>query len=406
MDSFASDDGREGLPLGKGGLRYHVVLMSINLQVLGSKLAKYRDQLEESLEEVGEATGIEVARLRAIEGGEQEPTGDEVLILADYYRCDFKYFISNEHSAPFEQTDTLYRAHGREFSKRDRAAIQEFLYLCDIEEYLMRELGKTMRPFYHTTSGDYFKGHGEAAAAALRRAMGHSEREVPRDIFEEFRSAGVHVFRRKLGNSAISGLFILHPTAGKCALVNHSEDVYRQRFSAAHEMAHAIFDSGSGPSVSFVKQLGLDMLEVRANRFASCYLMPPEFLRRLPSPAAWNEADAQRWANELRVSCDALGIALKEAKIVDAAASDRIRRYRVPREAKLDPELPASLNKTQVARKVALLERGLSDHYVGLCFDAYKQGGISLGRLTEALLCSRGELGELAKLYGRSLHGD
>lgn len=380
--------------------------MSINLQALGSKLARYRDQLQESLEEVREATGIEVVRLRAIEGGEQEPTGDEVLILADHYRCDFKYFIANEQSAPFEQTDILYRAHGREFSKRDRAAIQEFLYLCDTEQFLMRELGKAARPFDYSPSGTYFKGHGESAAATFRGAMGHSGREVPRDIYGEFRSAGVHVFRRKLGNSAISGLFISHPTAGKCALVNYSEDVYRQRFSAAHEFAHSIFDSGSGPSVSYVGREGIDMLEVRANRFASCYLMPPEFLRHLSSPATWSETDAQHWANELRVSCDALGIALKEAKIVDVEASNRIRGYRVPREAKLDPELPASLNETQRARKAALLERGLSDHYVALCFDGYKHGSISLGRLAEAVLCSRGELGELAKLYGRSLHGD
>lgn len=89
--------------------------MSINLKALGSKLAKYRDQLNESIEELGEATGIEVARLYTIEGGEQEPTGDEVLILADHYRCDFNYFISNEQSAPFEQTATLYRAHDRDF---------------------------------------------------------------------------------------------------------------------------------------------------------------------------------------------------------------------------------------------------------------------------------------------------
>ncbi|MGE4337894.1 MAG: ImmA/IrrE family metallo-endopeptidase [Pigmentiphaga sp.] len=352
------------------------------------------------------ATGIEIDRLRSIEDGLQEPTGDEVLILADHYRCDFKYFISNEHSAPFEQTETLYRAHGREFSKQDRAAVQEFLYLCDTEEFLMRELGRATRPFSYQPTGYYFKGHGEAAAAAFRRALGHSDREVPRNIYEEFRSAGVHVFRRKLGNSAISGLFIMHPTVGKCALVNYSEDIYRQRFSAAHEMAHAIFDSGSGPSVTYFKTQGPDMLEVRANRFASCYLMPPEVLRRLPAPASWREADAQRWANELRVSCDALGIALKEAKLVDVESSDRIRGYRVPSEAKLDPELPATLNDTQRARKAALLERGLSDYYVGLCFDGYKQGVISLGRLAEALLCSRGELGELSRLYGRSLHGD
>lgn len=270
----------------------------------------------------------------------------------------------------------------------------------------MRELGKATRAFGFQPSGTYYKGHGEQAAASFRKAMGHGDRQVPRDIYEEFRSVNVHVFRRKLGNSAISGLFIMHPTAGRCALVNYSEDVYRQRFSAAHEMAHAIFDSGSGPSVSYFKTQGPDMLEVRANRFASCYLMPPEFLRHLPAPASWTEADAQHWANELRVSCEALGIALKEAGIADRTASERIRRYRVPREAKLDPELPSGLTDAQRSRKAALLERGLSDHYVGLCFDGYKQGAISLGRLAEALLCSRGELGELARLYGRSVHGD
>lgn len=380
--------------------------MTINLKVVGMKLSKYRDQLAQPLEEVATATGIEIDRLSSIENALSEPTGDEILILADHYRCDFKYFISNEQSAPFEQTETLYRAYGRDFSKQDRASIQEFLYLCDTEEFLMRELRITTQVFSYSPSGNYFKGHGEAAAAAFRKAMGHSDREVPRDVYNEFRSAGVHVFRRKLGNSAISGLFVTHPSAGKCALVNYSEDLYRQRFSAAHEMAHAIFDSDSGPSVSYFKVKGSDMQEVRANRFASCYLMPPEVLRRLPQPKAWNEADTQRWAHELRVSCDALGIALKEAHLVNTESSDRIRSYRVPREAKLDTEFSGNLNDRQRARKAALLERGLSDNYVGLCFDGYTQGVISLGRLAEALLCSRGELGELARLYGRILHGD
>ena len=40
-----------------------------------------------------------------------------MLILADHYRCDFKFFISNEQVAPFEQTETLYRAHGNDFTE-------------------------------------------------------------------------------------------------------------------------------------------------------------------------------------------------------------------------------------------------------------------------------------------------
>lgn len=379
--------------------------MAIDLRLLGSKLSKYRVQLQESILDVAGSTGIDVARLSQIEDGQIEPTGDEVLILADHYHCDFKYFVSNENVAPFEQTETLYRAHGAEFSKEDRRAVQDFLYLCETEDFLMRELRRAPGSFAFSPAGDYFKGHAEAAAARLRLAMGHADNAVPRDVYAEFRSVGVHVFRRKLGNSNISGLFIEHPVAGKCALVNYSEDIYRQRFSAAHEMAHAIFDADQGATISFERPDGADLIEVRANRFASCYLMPPAFLSKLPNPSGWNDTDAIAWANKLRVSCSALAIALREAKLANQATYSRISRLRVPRDDKIDPELPESLNPAQRSRKVQLLERGLSDHYVALCFEAHSTGLISQGRLAEALLCSQAELLELANLYGRTLHG-
>lgn len=379
--------------------------MAINLRLLGSKLAKYREQLQESHDDVSASTGIDVTRLVQIETGQTEPTGDEILILSDHYRCDFKFFISNEQVAPFEQTETLYRAYGSDFTKADRRAIQDFLYLCETEDFLMHELGQTANSFVFLPSGDYLRGHAEAAAAELRLVMGHSDNQVPRDVYAEFRSVGVHVFRRKLGNSNISGLFIAHPVAGKCALINCSEDIYRQRFSAAHEMAHAIFDADQGVSVSFERPDRSDLLEVRANRFASCYLMPPAFLSKLPDPNKWSDSDATSWANNLRVSCSALAIALRDAKLINQAVYNRISRLRVSREAKIDPELPETLNATQRLRKTQLLERGLSDYYVSLCFDAYGTGIISQGRLTEALLCSQAELLELANLYGRTLHG-
>lgn len=379
--------------------------MTIDLRLLGSKLVKYREQLQETVADVSTSTGIGSDRIDEIEKGKIEPTGDEILILADHYRCDFKYFISNEKLAPFEQTETLYRAHGSEFSKDDRRAVQDFLYLCETEDLLMRELGQKVKSFDFSPEGKYYKGHAEEAASKLRSLMGHPENSVPRDIYAEFRSIGVHIFRRKLGNSAISGLFIHHPTAGKCALVNYSEDVYRQRFSAAHEMAHAIFDSDKEASVSFERQNQADLVEVRANRFASCYLMPPTFLKKLPDPSAWSESVTIHWANQLRVSCAALAISLKEANLIDEITYSRISKLRVPSEDKIDPELPLSLTQTQRLRKAQLLERGLSDHYVKLCLDAYSAGTISQGRLAEALLCSPAELLELARLYGQKLHG-
>ncbi|CAJ0695116.1 hypothetical protein LMG18102_02065 [Ralstonia mannitolilytica] len=210
----------------------------MNLQTLGLKLLRYRDQLTQTIDEVAIGTGISADRLKLIEAGRVEPSGDEILILADHYRCDFKFFISNERVAPFDQTETLYRAHGHEFSKQDRVAVQEFLYLCDTEAFLMEELGRRPVEFPFQPIGGHFKSHGEAAAAALRKAMGHNDRQVPRDIYAEFRSVGVHIFRRKLGNSNISGLFILHPTAGKCVLVDEQRAALQEAQKRLAEVEH------------------------------------------------------------------------------------------------------------------------------------------------------------------------
>jgi Zn-dependent peptidase ImmA (M78 family) len=171
-------------------------------------------------------------------------------------------------------------------------------------------------------------------------------------------------------------------------------------------MAHAIFDSDQLASVSYANSDKSDPLEFRANRFASCYLMPPAFLARLPSPSLWSDDEVVEWANKLRVSCEALGYALKSAKLIDWKKCSHIRTLRVPREDKIDPELPETLSPSQRERKERLLDLGLSDFYIALCFDALHQGAISTGRLAEALLSSEAEAAEIAALYGRTLYVD
>ena len=60
--------------------------MTFDLILFSSKLKKYREQLKTSLEEVSVLTGISIQSLSTLENAERRPTGDEVLILADYYR--------------------------------------------------------------------------------------------------------------------------------------------------------------------------------------------------------------------------------------------------------------------------------------------------------------------------------
>lgn len=377
--------------------------MTFDLSLFSSKLKRYREQFEISTDEISQSTGIPKARLVALENREDKPTGDEVLILADYYKCDYQFFISNEKLASFEQTETMFRRYGEHFSKEDRWAVQEFLFLCECEQFLLNLMPQVQdKVFSFTKVGNYYKGHAEEAAKKLRSHLGYASNEIKLDVYHDFRRLGLHIFRRKLNNSNISGLYVKHPVAGKCILVNYSEDVYRQRFTVSHESAHTILDEDDDFIVSLRSQKS-KLVEVRANTFASHYLMPPDFIKKIPDPKVWNSEKALYWASQLKVSTEALAYALKNAKLISSAQEQEIKQFRVPFSLKNDPELPESLSEVSRKRRKNLLEKGLSVFYVDLCFEAYEKGLISAARLAEILLADECELMTIAKIYSKTL---
>lgn len=153
--------------------------MTFDLSLFSLKLKKYREQFKTPLIQMSLETGIPEESLRQLEHAERRPTGDEVLILADYYKCDYQFFISNEKLATFEQTETLFRRYGEEFSREDRWAVQEFLLLCECEHFLISLFPTdNYNQFSFTKKGNYFKKHGEEAATKLRQHLGYSYNQV------------------------------------------------------------------------------------------------------------------------------------------------------------------------------------------------------------------------------------
>lgn len=379
--------------------------MPLDLNEFARKLLRCRTQLQLSVAEVADATGIPAIRLDEFEAASAQPSGDDVLVLADFFACDYRFFISNERLAAFEQTDSLYRMHGSEFSKKDRRNILEFIFLCECEHQLGQELERRVERFEYIPHGTFYKGHGADAAKALRAHFGYSPNAVPSDVYADFRKLGFHVFRRRLVNSNISGLTIRHPFAGTCVLVNYDEDIYRQRFTAAHEAAHGILDRDQEFVVSFASESTRDQkIEIRANTFASRYLLPQSVITNIPvSP--WTGAEVVEWASRLKVSTSALAIALKEAGQIDAETASRLRKIRVPAHLKVDPEL-SELDGRSLERKRELLERGLSTFYVDICFQALSEDLISAGRAAEMMLVDDFELGEIATLFGRRVRSE
>lgn len=381
--------------------------MAIELASLSEKLRRFREQFHVSEVELSEKTGITTERIIGFEKSDLQPTGDEILILADFYKCDFRFFITNKKVTSFEQTEVLFRRYGEELTKADRWAIQEVLFLAENEAFLNEHLGRLNSAFSFNKVGTNFKRHGQSAAERLREHLHYKENEVPLNVFNDFRNIGVRVFRRKLENSRISGLFINHPIAGKCILINYSEDIFRQRFTAAHEAAHSILDSDKEDVIiSFEKWDKKDLVEIRANNFASHYLLPRQFIKNIPNISSWDVEKVKYWCQKLNVNTDTFAYSLMSENLIGNGTAQIIRSVKVPKDLKVDPELQ-DLSPKSKDRKRMLLERGLSTYYVNLCLKGYRRNIISASRMAEMLLLSELELSELLSLFGgRINYGD
>lgn len=379
--------------------------MSFTAETFGRKLSLLRTDFGQDTAALSKATGIPVDRLGALEHGNVVPTGDEVLIVADHFRKDFRFLISDDARDLDEGVDLLFRECGRDLPPSDRVAIAEFAYLCRCQAQLELGLGITpARPgFSFQPTGSYFKGHGESCARMLRQHLGLGPREVVRDVFSEIRSMGFKVFRRRLENSNISGLFMNHPEAGPSILVNLAEGIARQRFSAAHEWAHGLLDRKPVTLSLIGEWNSRDLVEVRANTFASNFLIPVELLSSVEASRWSDPKEVSIWADRLRVSVPAVLSALVAAKKITDETPERIRSEAPRPPEPPDPELEGNLSPTQIARKQVLLDRGLSKHYVDLCFDAYTRDLITIGLLAEMLLSTPAGTYEIASLFGRGI---
>jgi hypothetical protein len=149
-----------------------------------------------------------------------------------------------------------------------------------------------------------------------------------------------------------------------------------------------------------------ELVEVRANAFASHFLVPPGLLAAIPRDHLSDPAEVSAWAGRLRVSVPALLSAFHGARMIDSEQRNWLRQAAQRPPEPPDPELEGALTPPQLARKQVVLERGLSGRYVGLAFEAFNAGRISLGLLTELLLSTPGETAEIAALFGRSLRRD
>jgi Zn-dependent peptidase ImmA (M78 family) len=377
------------------------LLMAINMRLLAERLRKYRENFELTIKQLSIKSGITEERLLAFESASLEPTGDELLIIADVFLVnDYRVFLSvKDHQTPFEQMETLFRKFGNELTSNDRWAIQEVIYLAECETFLQEELGKIKRPFVYNKENTRLNLQAKDSALMLRRHLGYSDNAKTKDVFQDIRNIGIHIFRRSLENTSISGVFIKHPSAGKCILVNYNEDKFRQRFTAAHELAHSILDLNDSDEIDITKI----NIEARGNKFASYYLLPAGLLDRIPNKYEWNEDKLKEYAKSFEVNPETLAYALAREKFITQDQVYRFKKLKLPQSEKIDSEF-SNVSNLGRERKAFLLEKGISEYYVRLCINARDNNLVSSARMAEMLLIDLTELHIIYEMFGEKYY--
>lgn len=217
---------------------------------------------------------------------------------------------------------------------------------------------------------------GESRAAAVGEAL--AEEALARidsvgldatrlDLAEVVEVAfGVDVSIVALGNG-FDGLAVSTADA-KIILAALTTVAFRQRFTIAHELAHVLFgdDQGVHTDANVYAPSRGDQSEVRANAFASAFLMPESRLRARVQHG-FDDAAFGALALELKVSPSALAIRLERLNFIDALASERWKTMSAAQAARASGDASVMARATAYAtepRRPGLLARDLFAAYV------------------------------------------
>lgn len=161
------------------------------------------------------------------------------------------------------------------------------------------------------------------------------------NIFEAAEKIGYRIIRYPIGNDAFLGFALIKDTE-RIIFSNSSLILSREIFSVAHEIGHQkLHLSEQGRTLirddDFTDR---DELEIEANYFAACLLMPIEkvvkFIRLELNDKninIWNGLDIARIQTAFNVSYDMVLIRLKELGILDDISMEKLKLEKMEKTA-------------------------------------------------------------------------
>jgi len=251
---------------------------------IADKLRVARELMGITQEKAATFLGLPRTAITKIESAERHISSLELTKLAKLYHRSIDYFFNDKNS-----DDLIVELHriapGLDKNLEVKQHVNLCIELCREGVILEKMLGCSERAYLPSYADIISKSaqeaikHGEHIAKEERRRLGLGSSPIG-DIAELI--AGQNVWASSANLPAnMSGLFIHHESIGLAIFINGNQGHARNRFSIAHEYAHALFDRDCDKTITVSSENNNSIKEKRANAFAAAFLMPEEGVRDL-----------------------------------------------------------------------------------------------------------------------------
>lgn len=287
------------------------------------------------------AVGLDPPKLSKVLSGARRLTSLDVARIADVGQVSVDWLLSGQEL-------TMATAARRAAGSSSVSAVEIATRFTELRE-TATDLGWPLAAVEVSIdlSGLTARSAGQKLADAALSVLGDPLLVIDGDVAGLIESHfGIDVAISDLG-SDFDGLSAL-AECGSLILLTQTPVAVRQRFTAAHELAHVLNrdDQGVHLDEDIYAPVGKDASEVCANAFAAAFLMPAELLRDRVKPG-FDEAAFAGLAMDFCVSPRALAIRLSSLNLIDKMAEAAFGKLTATQVARLS------------GRSAELAERGL-----------------------------------------------
>ena len=238
--------------------------------------------------DIAPTLGVSRSAVAQMENGKRTVKAEDIDRLALLYGCSTSELLSSTDPSATPREDTvlpelfvaLPELQGEEKHHLFRHLLRAARMLTSIESTLGFEAIANALPSYAEATPEtawHAVRQGYRASEDERRRLALGEGPI-RFIDELVTSMGVRTARARLPRG-VNLVFVNSPEIGCLAVVDEDASVGRRRLTYAHAMAHALFDRHLPWRVCSTGA-EMDFREVRANAFASGFLLPEHGVRR------------------------------------------------------------------------------------------------------------------------------